>query len=294
MAFFNQSPYVKITFRSPTKLLLLALTLSSCASLEERLCNQTTAFQKGYDDVINGRQGSPGLKEGEACKKSEKFAYADFHRDYMAGFNKAKINHCSSSNASKIGQKDAATHKEFRASLNTLAVCIADADIKVNLESFYEVAFRKEFCQPFRAKSLGAKDAQNFGDKKNTEETFELCAYQKKELYKSYLASYAENIKVQCTPARAASLASQNAREKKALSEGLLLLEKCPGTLSSSLASVYSSAYQSERTNMLEEERIRMEQERLNREEANQQELLRIKRKQLELEEQKYKNPNPI
>ncbi len=265
--------------------------LISCSSLEERLCNQNKAFQKGYDDVINGRMGSPGLQEGEACKKSEKYAYADFHRDYMAGFKKAKAAHCTSQSATKLGQNDAANNKVFKDALPKLAVCLEDNSITVNLENLYEIGYRKEFCQNSRAVTAGSMDAENFGSPKKTENDYSLCAYQKASLYKTYLTSHQNGIKAQCTPARAAVLATTLARAQKNISEGLVLLENCPKNLIANLSTLYTAAYQSERSNMVEEERLRMEQERLNREEANRQELLRIKRRQVELEEQRLNRP---
>lgn len=267
------------------------LFLVSCSSLEERLCNQNKAFQKGYDDVIHGRMGSPGLQEGEACKKSEKYAYADFHRDYMTGFKKAKVAHCTSQNATKMGQSDAASNKAFKDSLPKLAVCLEDNSITTNLENLYEIGFRKEFCQTARAVTAGSMDAENFGAPKKTENDYALCAYQKSKLFTTYLSAHQAAIRAQCTPAQAAVLATTLARAKKNISEGLVLLEKCPKQLNANLSTLYTTAFQSERSNMMEEERLRMEQERLNREEANRQEMLRIKRRQVELEEQRLNKP---
>jgi len=267
------------------------LFLVSCSSLEERLCNQNKAFQKGYDDVINGRMGSPGLQEGEACKKSEKYAYADFHRDYMTGFKKAKAAHCTSQNATKLGQNDAASNKAFKNSLAKLAVCLEDNSVTVNLENLYEIGYRKEFCQNARVITAAHMDAENFGAPKKTEDDYALCAYQKANLFKTYLSAHQDAIKAQCTPARAAVLATTLARAQKNISEGLVMLENCPKKLNANLSSLYTTAFQSERSNMMEEERLRMEQERLNREEANRQEMLRIKRRQVELEEQRLNKP---
>lgn len=287
---FSRGPYSLVNFAYS---LLTVIILTSCASLEERLCNQNKAFQKGYQDVIEGKTGSPGLREGESCKKSENYAYADFHRDYLAGFNKAKLDHCTANSATKLGYNDAATEKAFKESFPKLAVCVEDSSIKINLESLYEIGFRKEFCQLSRAETAGAKDAENFGDYKKTEDSFALCAYQKLPLFKAYKKAHSAAISLQCTPARAATLAASLARARKNMSEGLVLLEKCPAQMSASLTSIYSSSYQSERSNMMEEERIRMEQERLAREEANRLELLKIKRRQVELEEQRLNQTKP-
>lgn len=266
---------------------------SGCASLEERLCNSTTSFQKGYDDVLNGRQGSPGLSEGEACKESKSYSYSDYHRDYIAGFNKAKQSFCTQSSAINLGKNDAASGKGLRESLSKLSVCIADESIKINLESFYEIGYRKEFCQTEKVQLLAMKDAENLGAAKKTEDHFQLCAYQKAPLYKSYLASYLAEIKKQCSPSRAGSLGALHARDKKSLSAGLELLEKCPNDMLSSATQSYTVAYQSERSNMMEEERLKLEQERLAQEEVNRQELLKLKRRQIELEEQRLKQPHP-
>lgn len=272
---------------------LLILLFSGCASLEERLCNSTTSFQKGYDDVLNGRQGSPGLSEGEACKKSNNYSYSDYHRDYTAGFNKAKLNFCTQSSAINLGKNDAANGKGLRESLSKLSICIADESIKVNLESFYEIGYRKEFCQAEKVQALAIKDAENLSGIKKAEEYFQLCAYQKALLYKTYQSTYLAEIKKQCSPSRAGSLGVHHARDKKSLSAGLELLEKCPNETLSSATQSYTLAYQTERSNMMEEERLKLEQERMAQEETNRQELLRLKRRQIELEEQRLKQSHP-
>lgn len=261
--------------------------LAGCASLEERLCNQNKAFQRGYDDVINGRQDSPGLAEGEACKKAETYSYADFHRDYMAGFNKAKAAHCTASNATKTGQSDAAALKKFKESLSKFSICIADEKLTANFENLYEIGYRKEFCQTSKAQNAGSHDAKDFGDMSKTEADFNLCAYQKTALFKNYKLAYNDAIKLQCTPTRIAALATTTARARKSMTDGLVKIEKCPAAAAGNLSAVYTAAFQGERSQMMEEERMRMEQERLDREEANRQELLKIKKQQLELEQQR-------
>jgi hypothetical protein len=264
----------------------LIFTLCGCASLEERLCNQTVSYQKGYDDVINGRQGSPGLAEGQACKDSQNYSTADYHRDYMAGFNKAKAAFCTQASATAIGTADAASGKALRDSVGKLAVCLADESIKVNLESFYEIGYRKEFCKVDSINALAVKDAANYGENQRPEKTFQLCAYQKTALFKSYSETFAAELRKQCSPSRAGSLGATYAREKKPLSTGLALLEKCPNDLMNSATQSYSAAYQMERSQIMEEERLKMEQQRLAQEEANRQEILRIRRRELELQQQ--------
>ncbi len=278
------------SFLSVSSNLLSLVFLTACASLEERLCNPTTSFQKGYDDVLNGRQSSPGLKEGEACHKSKAYAYADFHRDYMAGFEKAKKAHCTQDSAVTLGTTDASSDKAFKTSLVKLAICLADEKIKVNLESYYEIGFRKEFCQSSRAEGLGVKDAAGLGESK-TNEVFAVCAYEKNALFKTYTNSYSAEIRKQCSPAKSAAMGSSFAREKKNLTAGLVALEKCPKDLANGATQSYTTAYQIEKSNMLEEERLRMEQERLAREEAHRNELIRIRRQQLEIEQQKLNAP---
>ena len=272
-------------------LLLCALgLLSGCASLEERLCNNTKAFQMGYQDVIEGLSNNPGLERGRSCKDSKNYSYSDFHRDYMAGFEKAKKEYCTKATAESLALTDVSSNREFNSSISKLNVCLSEDSSKTNLKSIYEISYRKAFCVNERAEQDAINDAQTMSANLKTSEDYRVCAYQAAQLMKIYKTTYNKEIVKQCTPPRFASFGIQHARSSTRLDSGYALIEKCPIQTQSAVTQAYTSAYNSERETMMNEIRLDMERKRIEEEQRVRQDQLNIQRQALELEKQKLKN----
>ncbi|MGZ3696377.1 MAG: hypothetical protein ACXVBL_19015, partial [Bdellovibrionota bacterium] len=148
--------HMKFLFIAP----LLALTLfSSCAALTRYKCNREYAAKKGMEDADAGRLSMPSRLDGSSCEGE--YSPSDFSKDYNYGFHQKIQEVCQAGSVANYGRADGEAGNVNKPQKAKLGLCADSKDAK-KLDSIYEGEFRKAFCAPARASTLGAQRAQSW------------------------------------------------------------------------------------------------------------------------------------
>jgi hypothetical protein len=178
-------------FLAQATLTVAALALfPSCAILRYK-CNREYAAKKGMDDAVNGRTAMPGRLEGNSCDGD--YSASDYSKDYNYGFQQKKNEICMPATAATWGRADGEAGAEAKPQKGKLGMCEDN-----RLYVLYDNEFKKAFCAPARAKTLGAARA-NTWQPADFETSFNACGKGNKVLRTAYMQGFNDTVANLCT-----------------------------------------------------------------------------------------------
>lgn len=252
---------------------LALLSLPSCLNLKEVRCNTRYADTAGYDDARKGEIQKPARTDGQICE--EGYTYAQFQKDYEAGFSRGVTEVCIEEVARQAGHEDGTAGREDFPGMKTLSVCRGQPSYS-SLKQVYQRGFQSAFCADGRVQSLAERDAEAF-EARSPEIVFKACGASVGAVAETYHRRFDEALKRNCTPARAYALGSANARAGFDQIAGTRRLEVCPKEDQLTLLQSYRvgfddtsrAAAEQRQVQLAEEAAQRREQERNKREQQH-------------------------
>lgn len=242
--------------------LLIAVALplfSSCAALQRYKCNREYAAKKGMEDADAGRLSMPGRLEGNSC--DGEYSGPTFSKDYMYGFQQRKQEICQANAVAGYGRADGEAGNASKPQKAKLALC-AELKEARKLEATYEAEFKKAFCAPARAASLGTKQAQAWNDA-DFETPFADCKAGGAALKKSYMDAYRTAMAGNCTMVGAEQAGVAEATAKRPATPILDRLNRCDAGTRESVKGAFEKAYNATRDRLAKEESDRVAAEAL-------------------------------
>jgi hypothetical protein len=229
---------------------LVALTLfSSCAALQRYKCNREYAAKKGMEDADAGRLSMPARLDGASC--DAEYSPSDFSKDYNYGFRQKQGEICQLTSVANYGRIDGEAGSLNKPQKAKLGLCNDTKDAK-KLEATYEAEFRKAFCAPARASTLGTQRAQAWQEP-DFDTTFHDCK-KSAPLKAAYTSAYKVALANACTVVDAETSGAAEATAKRPSAPVIDRLNHCAANVKDSVVKAFETSYNTTRDRLAKEE----------------------------------------
>lgn len=257
------------------------LILSSCSSLQKKVCSQDYSYKKAYQTALKGESLDEGLKEASVCTDYDTYSPKMFTDDFKRGYAQGKKEYCIPENYEKWGMSDGENGliTPPNSYSSEMKICIKDSLYKKTAKALYKKSLTSSYCQDDRMNDLGKKMAQNFKTL-NSSGVRKFCPKKYTSLVKTLRTSYKLQMKLNCTPSFWMIKAEQAVEENTSKAYLVKQIEKCPESKQGSLTQIFLKAYNDKKQMDLREKELELARTRQN-------EILDIEKERLELEKQK-------
>lgn len=228
---------------------LLLLQLASCAALTRYKCNREYAAKKGMEDADAGRISQPSRLDGNSCEGD--YSASTFSKDYTYGFQQRKQEICQAGQVAGFGRKDGEDGNTNKPQKAKLALC-SDLSNYKKLEATYEAEFKKAFCSPARAATMGTQRAQAWQEA-DFETPFHDCKGQA-GLKKAYTDAFRSAMANACTVSEAEKAGTAEATAKRPAAPALERLSHCDGAVREKVKTAFETSYKTTSDRIAKEE----------------------------------------
>lgn len=218
------------------------LTPISCSHLGDGKCETENARLQGYRDADRGELPKDATETADGCRSAA--ASNTYRTFYLLGYQRRAQEICRPSTAEALGREAAAQLRTDPLSNEPFKVCTEN---RVELDTVFTSAYRKELCRPEMVFRAGAEHGK--GLRPNSGEALlSACTSNEMTLTKAYAGGYREGLSFACSVAELYVKGLEHGRDGTQKSGYLDRLKYCPEPTRSEAVSAYLSGYEQAKT----------------------------------------------